>query len=175
MIKFYFNPILSQLSKNTPKTSGSVSSVIIWARLYRHFNLDAPDSDSGRYLLNKSYRDWIMLLTRKSKLDIISIASVFIFFYCVCFRVKITEDGKKALLTLANGDMRKVLNVLQSTWLAYKNVTEDNVYNCVGHPLKTDIENILKWLLNDDVKSTYISILFFNYLFTINSTTSLLN
>ncbi|KAK9729417.1 ATPase family associated with various cellular activities (AAA) [Popillia japonica] len=73
-------------------------------------------------------------------------------------KVKITEDGKKALLTLANGDMRKVLNVLQSTWLAYKNVTEDNVYNCVGHPLKTDIENILKWLLNDDVKSTYINI-----------------
>ena len=24
-----------------------------------------------------------------------------------------TEDGKKALITLANGDMRKVLNVLQ--------------------------------------------------------------
>ena len=27
--------------------------------------------------------------------------------------VSITEDGKQALLTLANGDMRKVLNVLQ--------------------------------------------------------------
>ncbi|KRT83582.1 AAA protein, partial [Oryctes borbonicus] len=73
-------------------------------------------------------------------------------------RVKISEDGKKALLTLANGDMRKVLNVLQSTWLAYKDVTEDNVYNCVGHPLKTDIENIIKWLLNDDFKSVYLNI-----------------
>lgn len=71
----------------------------------------------------------------------------------------ISEDGKKALLTLANGDMRKVLNVLQSTWLAYKNVTEDNVYTCVGHPLKTDIENIVKWLLNDDFQTTYRSIL----------------
>lgn len=76
------------------------------------------------------------------------------------FRVTITEDGKKALLTLANGDMRKVLNVLQSTWLAFKNVTEDNVYTCVGHPLKTDIENIVKWLLNDDFQTTYKSILF---------------
>lgn len=75
------------------------------------------------------------------------------------FRVTVTEDGKKALLTLANGDMRKVLNVLQSTWLAYKNVTEDNVYTCVGHPLKTDIENIVKWLLNEDFKTTYTSIL----------------
>lgn len=74
-------------------------------------------------------------------------------------RVKITEDGKKALLTLANGDMRKVLNVLQSTWLAFKDVTEDNVYTCVGHPLKTDIENIVKWLLNNDFQTTYKSIL----------------
>lgn len=55
--------------------------------------------------------------------------------------------------------MRKVLNVLQSTWLAYKNVTEDNVYTCVGHPLKTDIENIVKWLLNNDFQTTYKSIL----------------
>ena len=29
------------------------------------------------------------------------------------FRVNITKDGKKALLALANGDMRRVLNVLQ--------------------------------------------------------------
>ncbi|GJQ82236.1 hypothetical protein Trydic_g19437 [Trypoxylus dichotomus] len=72
--------------------------------------------------------------------------------------VKISEDGKKALLTLANGDMRKVLNVLQSTWLAYKDVTEDNVYNCVGHPLKTDIDNIVKWLFNDDIKTVYTNI-----------------
>ncbi|XP_023012126.2 replication factor C subunit 5 isoform X2 [Leptinotarsa decemlineata] len=74
-------------------------------------------------------------------------------------KVTITEDGKNALLTLANGDMRKVLNVLQSTWLAYKNVTEDNVYSCVGHPLRTDIENIVKWLLNEDFQTTYKSIL----------------
>nr|CAH7766946.1 unnamed protein product [Callosobruchus chinensis] len=72
--------------------------------------------------------------------------------------VTITEDGKRALLTLANGDMRKVLNVLQSTWLAYKNVTEDNVYTCVGHPLRKDIENIFKWLLNSDFKTTYNNI-----------------
>ncbi|CAH1278333.1 unnamed protein product [Diabrotica balteata] len=73
-------------------------------------------------------------------------------------KVSVTEDGKKALLTLANGDMRKVLNVLQSTWLAYKQVTEDNVYTCVGHPLRTDIESIVKWLLNENFKTTYNNI-----------------
>lgn len=59
-------------------------------------------------------------------------------------------------MTLAKGDMRKVLNVLQSTWMAYKNVTEDTVYTCVGHPLKSDIKNIIHKLLNSgDFKDIY--------------------
>lgn len=58
---------------------------------------------------------------------------------------------------MANGDMRKVLNVLQSTWFAYRNVTENTVYTCVGHPLRSDIENIVKWLLNEDMKTSYRS------------------
>ncbi|XP_045475872.1 replication factor C subunit 5 [Harmonia axyridis] len=73
-------------------------------------------------------------------------------------KVTITEDGKKALLQLANGDMRKVLNVLQSTWLAYNDVTEDNVYSCVGHPLKKDIESIIKLLLNESFQICYQNI-----------------
>ncbi|XP_063226210.1 replication factor C subunit 5 [Bacillus rossius redtenbacheri] len=73
--------------------------------------------------------------------------------------VSATEGGKKALLTLAGGDMRKVINVLQSTAMAYKEVTEDNVYTCVGHPLKSDIANIVQWLLSDAFSSTYNKIL----------------
>lgn len=67
----------------------------------------------------------------------------------------VSNDGKDALITLAEGDMRKVLNVLQSTWLAYKSVTEDSVYTCVGHPLKSDITNIVKWLLNEKFNVAY--------------------
>ncbi|KAK2187441.1 hypothetical protein NP493_165g03019 [Ridgeia piscesae] len=67
----------------------------------------------------------------------------------------LNADGKKALITLANGDMRKVLNVLQSCSMAYDNVTEDNVYLCVGHPLRKDIENIVNWMLSNDFKTCY--------------------
>lgn len=87
------------------------------------------------------------------------------FAYSICtlinlrlFRLKVSQDGKEALLRLAKGDMRKVINVLQSTWLAYKDVTEDNVYTCVGHPLRIDIENIIDWLLNDSIQDSYQSI-----------------
>lgn len=67
--------------------------------------------------------------------------------------VDLTDDGCKALLTLAGGDMRKVLNVLQSTHMAYGKVTEDNVYTCVGHPLRSDITNIINWMLNEDFRT----------------------
>lgn len=57
--------------------------------------------------------------------------------------------------------MRKVLNILQSTWMAYKDVTEENVYNCVGHPTPEEIKSIINWLLStEDFKECYESILF---------------
>lgn len=46
--------------------------------------------------------------------------------------------------------MRRVLNILQSTWIAYKDVTEANVYNCVGHPTPEEIKKILNWLLSTE-------------------------
>lgn len=70
-------------------------------------------------------------------------------------KVEVTEDGKQALIDLSQGDMRKVLNILQSSSTAFSTINEDAVYTCVGHPLKADITNILKWLLNDDFVSTY--------------------
>ncbi|KAK2581831.1 hypothetical protein KPH14_002297 [Odynerus spinipes] len=73
-------------------------------------------------------------------------------------KVKVTEDGKQALMTLCGGDMRKVLNILQSTWLAFGSVTEETVYTCVGHPLPVDIKNIVNWLLNESYELAYCKI-----------------
>ncbi len=73
-------------------------------------------------------------------------------------KVKATEDGIKALIDLSQGDMRKVLNILQSTASAFDVVNEKNVYLCCGHPQKQDIENILSWLLNKKFSSIFESI-----------------
>lgn len=75
------------------------------------------------------------------------------------YSLKVTEDGKEALMTLSGGDMRKVISVLQSTWFAYGMVNSVNVYNCVGHPLPSDINNIINWLLNESYETCYKSIL----------------
>ncbi|XP_071693870.1 replication factor C subunit 3 [Rutidosis leptorrhynchoides] len=61
----------------------------------------------------------------------------------------VTEDGLAALVRLSNGDMRKALNILQSTHMASKQITEEAVYLCTGNPLPKDIEQISYWLLNE--------------------------
>lgn len=43
--------------------------------------------------------------------------------------------------------------------MAYDIVNEENVYLCVGHPLRTDIANVVNWMLNDTFHQAYQSIL----------------
>merc|ERR1719481_608445 len=61
-------------------------------------------------------------------------------------------------MRLAKGDMRKVINILQSCAMAFDQVNEDNVYTCVGHPLRSDITNIVNWSLNEDFSTAYSNI-----------------
>lgn len=73
-------------------------------------------------------------------------------------KVKLTEDGKKALITLSNGDMRRVLNILQSCSMAFDEVSEYTVYRCTGHPQRKDITNVVNWALNEDFSTGYNNI-----------------
>jgi replication factor C subunit 3/5 len=51
---------------------------------------------------------------------------------------------------ISSGDMRKVLNILESAAMAHSNeVTVDDVYNCTGRPSPEEIETIFNSLLND--------------------------
>ena len=43
--------------------------------------------------------------------------------------------------------------------MAYGKVTEEAVYTCTGHPLRSDIANILDWSLNKDFTAAYQRIL----------------
>ncbi|XP_016146772.1 replication factor C subunit 5-like [Sinocyclocheilus grahami] len=47
----------------------------------------------------------------------------------------------------------------KSTHMAYGKVTEETVYTCTGHPLRSDIANILDWALNKDFTTAYKQIL----------------
>lgn len=74
-------------------------------------------------------------------------------------KLNATEDGIKALLRLSKGDMRKVLNVLQATSMAYDVVNEENVYMCTGNPLPSLIREMVNWMLNLDFKEAFDKVL----------------
>jgi len=73
--------------------------------------------------------------------------------------VKATEDGVAALLKLGAGDMRRSINILQSTSMAYSEVNETNVYLSTGNPLPKDIHQIVEWMLNSDLDAAFNNIL----------------
>lgn len=72
--------------------------------------------------------------------------------------VNLTDDGKKALLTLSCGDMRRALNILQACHAAYDRVDESAVYACTGNPHPRDIETIVNWMLTEEFTTGYSQI-----------------
>ncbi|KAG2757130.1 P-loop containing nucleoside triphosphate hydrolase protein [Suillus brevipes Sb2] len=70
-------------------------------------------------------------------------------------KVNLTQDGKKALLKLSKGDMRRALNVLQACHAAYSSIGETEVYNCTGNPHPSDIETIVNSMLADEFTTSY--------------------
>ncbi|KAM6497118.1 P-loop containing nucleoside triphosphate hydrolase protein [Amanita muscaria] len=70
-------------------------------------------------------------------------------------RVKITDDGKGALLKLSKGDMRRALNVLQACHAAYDLTGETEIYNCTGNPHPSDIETVVNSMLSDEFTTSY--------------------
>mmetsp|Transcript_16590 Transcript_16590/g.23069 ORF Transcript_16590/g.23069 Transcript_16590/m.23069 type:complete len:350 (-) Transcript_16590:79-1128(-) len=68
---------------------------------------------------------------------------------------KTTEDGINAILALSGGDMRRVLNLLQSTAMSSDTVDEVSVYLTSGAPLPDDMKTILDLLMNHTFQSAY--------------------
>ncbi|KAJ1438323.1 hypothetical protein B484DRAFT_412811 [Ochromonadaceae sp. CCMP2298] len=73
--------------------------------------------------------------------------------------VDCTEDGKNAVLSLAQGDLRRVLNLLQSASMAYDQVTEQAVYLTAGAAMPAVIEVIYTSLMNESFEMAYRSLL----------------
>ena len=70
----------------------------------------------------------------------------------------VTDCGLQAILKIAKGDMRKVLNNLQSTSMAYDTVNEKNVNNCSSYPREKQINKILSLLLDKEFEIVYTKI-----------------
>jgi replication factor C subunit 3/5 len=69
--------------------------------------------------------------------------------------IQITKSGLETIIKRSRGDMRKVLNILQSTNMAYDVINEKNVNNCVGCPQKAHMKKIINLLIDDSFKDAY--------------------
>ena len=60
------------------------------------------------------------------------------------------EDGvDQAIVSLSGGDMRKVLNILESCALAYETISIETVYEVTGRPSPIEISSIFNWLTQE--------------------------
>ena len=69
-----------------------------------------------------------------------------------------TDDGIESILSLSGGDMRRVLNLLQSTAMANEIVNAKSVFLTSGAPLPDDMKTILDLLFNHDFRTAYENI-----------------
>ena len=69
---------------------------------------------------------------------------------------KILKDSTdEAIVSLSGGDMRKVLNILESCSLAYDEITEEKVFEVTGRPSPTEITEIYGWLKKESYLVAY--------------------
>jgi replication factor C subunit 3/5 len=69
-----------------------------------------------------------------------------------CERIDLSEDGARAIVQVGGGDMRKVLNIFQTTSMGHKGrVDAAAVYASTGVPSPEDIDCFLRTLLNGEV------------------------
>ena len=69
--------------------------------------------------------------------------------------IEYTEDGLKAILYTAQGDMRQALNNLQSTHEGFVRVTPENVYKVCDEPHPDHIKRLLSHCKSSQFSSAY--------------------
>lgn len=63
-------------------------------------------------------------------------------------KILITKNSINAVIRLGRGDMRRMLNMIQSAHMTSKLISEDMIYDCIGIPTPKNIESIISWLFN---------------------------
>jgi replication factor C subunit 2/4 len=69
---------------------------------------------------------------------------------CIAENVKYNTNGIEKLALIANGDMRKAINGLQTIHNGFGKVIEKNVYKIFDYPKISTIENIINLCINKD-------------------------
>lgn len=64
-----------------------------------------------------------------------------------------TPDGINALIDLGGGDLRRSINLMQTTSMGSDTVNEGTVYKCAGYPLPTEVSAQLQCLISQPLET----------------------
>eukprot|EP01087_Luapelamoeba_hula_P015889 TRINITY_DN4813_c0_g1_i3.p1 TRINITY_DN4813_c0_g1~~TRINITY_DN4813_c0_g1_i3.p1 ORF type:complete len:260 (-),score=27.57 TRINITY_DN4813_c0_g1_i3:49-828(-) len=72
-------------------------------------------------------------------------------------KITIDEGAIEALLQISGGDMRKILNILQSTVMSSSHgaVSSDSIYQCTGNPNPEDVRTMLEVMLTREYQEAF--------------------
>lgn len=73
-------------------------------------------------------------------------------------KIKVTKSGLDVIFKRSGGDMRKVLNDLQSVSMAYDLINEKNINICLGYPRQSEIDRCIDVIINNPYNKAYNSI-----------------
>lgn len=76
-----------------------------------------------------------------------------------CENIKLTDSGIETIIKRSRGDMRKVINMLQSVSMAYNVINEKNINNSIGYPRQEHMNIIIGSLINDSLMMAHGKIL----------------
>lgn len=77
---------------------------------------------------------------------------------CQAENIKITADGLTTIIKRSGLDMRRAINLLQSTSMAYNIINDKTVNTCLGYPVNNLILKILEFLIKSPFKIAYSEI-----------------
>ena len=69
---------------------------------------------------------------------------------CQSENIELDDEASAAIVKLAGGDMRKVLNILESCSLAYREISTKKIFEVTGRPSPSAIEQIYNSLTTED-------------------------
>jgi replication factor C subunit 3/5 len=70
-------------------------------------------------------------------------------------KINITDDGLETIMKISNGDMRKTINILQSTSMIYDNIGSVEVYSSTNSFNQNQIKNIISLMNEFDCLECY--------------------
>lgn len=70
-------------------------------------------------------------------------------------KIKVTDSGVSTIINRSNGDMRKIINILQSTSMAYSVINETNVNKILGYPSRLIVGSIINSILTMNFEDAY--------------------